>query len=377
MDFFVIFAHLPDPRMIKRIHMLAEMGNTGAMFWDRGVKCGQENSIGQGVKVVRFSDKGEEGNPLKRIWPTCLVIGKMVKEAKRLRPSCIYVSGYEAFLAACLSTLGRKHKPYIIYEVCDLHYLLIEKQKRWFPWLVSHGLRFLERLMCKRAGMLVITSPPFYDVYYRSLFPKENVFFMPNMPDLKSFAGYRKKVGGIFTIGFIGAIRYIGQMKMMVDAAQEAGIRVLIAGRGAQEQGMIDYVKDKPHVTYDGAYVYEQDIAVLYGRVDCIYSVYDATDRNVRLALPNRLYEAVYCEIPLIVAKHTYLAQTVKKMGVGIAVEIGDKKELVEAMQKLSRDRSFYDRLVSHCVGQKATVDGLAYQERLQTKIRAGWKEKG
>ena len=37
-----------------------------------------------------------------------------------------------------------------------------------------------------------------------------------------------------------------------------------------------DYCKDKEYVTFTGKYIYNTDIAKLYGMVDCVYAVYDA-----------------------------------------------------------------------------------------------------
>lgn len=138
---------------------------------------------------------------------------------------------------------------------------------------------------------------------------------MPNIPEAAPFAKYKRKTRGKFTVGFIGSIRYLKQMKMLVDAAERAGCNVLFAGAGVTTSDylhIIEYCKDKYFVTFTGKYNYNEDIANLYGAVDCIYAVYDADNPNVRIALPNKLYEAVYCKLPIIVAKGTYLSEIVE-----------------------------------------------------------------
>ena len=88
-----------------------------------------------------------------------------------------------------------------------------------------------------------------------------------------------------------------------------------------------------------------------------MYSVYDADMQNVRVALPNKLYEAVYCEIPLIVAKNTYLAQLVDEWGVGLAVDHKNKDELVEALHRLQSDQAIDKCIEQNCRGRKNEVD--------------------
>ena len=79
-----------------------------------------------------------------------------------------------------------------------------------------------------------------------------------------------------------------------------------------------------------------------------IYSIYDASKKNVRIALPNKLYESVHCHLPIMVAKDTYLAEIVQDWGVGIAAKHNNGEEIKAALMKLYKDRSFYDFCVEN-----------------------------
>lgn len=159
-------------------------------------------------------------------------------------------------------------------------------------------------------------------------------------------------MGGTFTIGFIGGIRYINQMKMLVDVAGELGCNVLFAGAGGTSgdyEEIKKYCAGKDYVLFTGKYDYEKEIAQLYGRVDCVYAVYDADNPNVRIALPNKLYESIVCELPIVVAKDTYLSELVQKWGVGVAVSHNNKGELKDKFERLMNDKEYYDNIVAHC----------------------------
>jgi succinoglycan biosynthesis protein ExoL len=191
----------------------------------------------------------------------------------------------------------------------------------------------------------------FFDVHYNKLISKNRVIYTPNIPDFSAFSNYKHKVDGEFTVGFIGSIRYLKQMKMLVDAAGIVGCKVLFAGAGGTSSDYEEisrYCKDKPYVSFTGRYDYQTQIASLYGAIDCVYAVYDASNSNVRIALPNRLYEAVYCGLPLIVAKGTYLSEIVDKYGVGYSVDYISTEELCKCIEKMM-SVNVYSELSRNC----------------------------
>ena len=157
-------------------------------------------------------------------------------------------------------------------------------------------------------------------------------------------------------------------MKMLIDASERCGINILFAGASLDNE-IEEIIKSKKNIKYFGKYDYNSEIAKLYGQVDCIYSVYDADMNNVKVALPNKLYESILCELPIIVAKGTYLAVLVEKMGVGIAVSHKDERELEQVIRRLSTDKKYYDSFVRACRVHKKDVAIEPYNERLKLMV--------
>ena len=83
--------------------------------------------------------------------------------------------------------------------------------------------------------------------------------------------------------------------------------------------------------------------------IDCVYSVYDTSLKNVQLALPNKLYEAIKCNLPIIVAKNTKLSDIVKEWGVGMEVSDNDENELLQAIIRLKNDKEYYNTIINNC----------------------------
>ena len=103
---------------------------------------------------------------------------------------------------------------------------------------------------------------------------------------------------------------------------------MMFAGYEEEPQIIYETCKDRTDVDWYGRFNFDEKVAEMYGKCNVMYSVYDADMENVRVALPNKLYEAVYCEMPLIVAKGTYLEEVVNEWGVGVAVDHRSAEEL-------------------------------------------------
>lgn len=98
---------------------------------------------------------------------------------------------------------------------------------------------------------------------------------------------------------------------------------------------------------------------------DCIYSVYDADNPNVRIALPNKLYESIFCELPIIVAKNTYLSELVEKYKVGLSVSHNSYYELRNAIILLKDNMNLYNEIVDSCRKNKSDIDLEFYNNKM------------
>ena len=100
-----------------------------------------------------------------------------------------------------------------------------------------------------------------------------------------------------------------------------------------------------------------------------IYAVYDNQKRNVGVAIPNRLYEAIFCELPIIVSKGTYLADYVLSLGVGLAIDSHDLEGLVSVLSSLKEKNDEYQYLVNNCRKSKNLIDIEKYNSELIKRI--------
>lgn len=367
-----VLLHVPNPRMNKRIAFLKTLGKCDVLSFRRKVyDLWEPEHHDVSHDIVDF-DLPPSSQPIKRAMKTPQLQSIIQAKLDAQMPDCVYTAGLDALMAV-VKCKKRSRKPFkIVYEVADLRSTHLEQGRGIVKRLMSGYVETVEKKLLREVDLLVLTSEAYYDCHFNSVIPREKAIVVPNVPDPVFFAGYSKKTSGPFTVGYIGGIRYLEQMKMLVDASRELGVRVLFAGGGETDSELLElreYCSGMDFVTFTGKYRYEEEIAELYGRIDCVYSVYDASIPNVRIALPNKLYEAILCELPIVVAKETLLSRVVESWGVGVSVDCKSKEELIGALRDLRDDAALRGRLDSAIQDAREHADYTLLSREFESRI--------
>lgn len=364
----ILIGFLPNPRMRKRIELEKTLGELHLICWNKGGNMLQlPEADGYTAHIV---DVKANVNPSKRLLQFPAFIRKATRLLRQIQPRVIHVQAFDMLHIAYWYKQKYDQNVKIVYEIADLSPLIMEKQTDLVRWLIHAYVVRADRIYCRAIDLLVVTSEKYIDAYFQAFVPQDKVLYFPNVPDLACFGNYRSKDHTkAFTVGFIGAVRYRRQMRNLIEAAEACDMDLMIAGYENDPPEFEASCKAYPRGEWVGKFDFKSQIAALYGKCDVMYSVYDADIKNVRVALPNKLYEAVYCEMPLIVAKNTYLAQVVQEWGVGVAVDHRQPEELVEALKRLRDDEAFYRSLCENCRKHKAEIDLERYNEQLKQRL--------
>lgn len=359
-----LVSHCPDALINKRIEMLNKEFQISVIYNERG------NEDFQKIKEVdykKLSLKFNNGHLFKRIF--CLL--RLKKEIRQIikKENPDYIFAFRLDMLILILTNGFKNKK-IIYEVADLHEMIINNSKKINKKFARFVLTYIEKKACSYVDMLSLTSEKYYDVYYCKFVDTSKVVFMPNMPDLKYFDNYKKDNHDEFTVGFIGFVRYKKQMKLLIQAAEKTKVRIFFAG-DSQDDEIKQMAEKSEYVEYYGKYNYNIEIANLYGKCDCIYSVYDTSYNNVKYALPNKLYESIYCELPILVAEGTYVGELVNKWGVGLTVDSSSLDDLVNKIVMIKENSKIYNELVLNCKKNKEKINITSYNDAFMKELKA------
>lgn len=317
----------PDPRIIKRIKSLSKISdNISLVFWDRSFNL----PIPEEIQAIGIKAP-DPWNLLGRILVDLKLFVISIKWLLVNKPDIIYVSMFDMLLPGYFYKIFY-HRVKLILEVPDL---------LGGRFVNSKGLKYLQNFtnkMLKKVDLLVLTSPYFWDKYYKDIFPyPSRVFIMENLPLKKLFKNFKSEQHEKLTIGFVGSIRYAKQIEMLFESCKDLKdkIKIVVSGDGPDYEYIKKISKNYDNVEVTGPYNYEKDILNIYSKIDIVYSVYDADLVNERLAIPNRFYEAIVCGLPIIVAKNTFLSNLVKKYGVGFEVAHSNVEELKKLIETI------------------------------------------
>lgn len=363
-----IISHRPDNRYLKRINALKKYFELHIIFWNK--TASEINPHIDGIEIHEITIPANQTNPLKRIPELVRFIQAAYKELQEILPDVVYVGNLDMLYIARKYKHNKKNQLKIVYEIADLHRLIVDKQKG-IKRFISNILKMTERKYACDIDVLVLTSMKFFDVYYSRFLTKDRVVFLPNMPEDEIFEEYthKNRVDEPFTIGFIGWIRYKNQLKMLIEAAGKKKCKVLFAGTDGEGPEFEEYCKMFPYVQFLGSFNYEEKIRELYDLVDCVYAVYDADWANVRIALPNKLYEAIACETPIIVSKNTYLAELVEQMGIGLSVSHKYPEDLENAIERLIKKDDVYMNMVEKCKEVRKHQNCKSYNDMFVSRL--------
>lgn len=369
----ILISHIPDPRILRRAKSLQNHFEIVLIYWDRGQAIKESFEINPEIKVLRLYKKAPQGKPIARILPLSQFMVCATKALRNEEPNIIHAGNLDMlFIASIYKSLFDK-KVKIVYEVADLPKYAFVKEVDSLKTLAARLLQRVERKLASSISKLILTSPYFWDEYFSEFVDKNKYLFIPNAPYRNLFSKYEKRQHEDFTIGFIGSVRYVNQLKMLIDAVEELdkkNIKIFIAGSGPGYKDVQEYSKGKDYVEVYGPYNYEKDIIDLYERVDCVYSVYDTSFNNVKIALPNRLYEAIVCEIPIIAARGTFLGEFIEKNQIGVTVDDKNKEELKKVIVNMINSKELLISYQENC----SKIKSKYYHEENSEKLLNEYK---
>ena len=301
---------LSQPRCIKRVTSLRDYGFNCVVYgYDRGKY--DINDYPQDVTVSHLGVLKDN----EYVYKVSKVFWDIIKICKQHRNNKPVFYAFGIFQAMYLKLLG---KPYI-YEISDILYAY-PKFKRLI------GLfKAIDKSLIRGSLATVMTSGGFYSFFNLEL---PNIFVIPNKvsPTLKRpILKMKLEDTESLSFGFVGSMRY----QTIIDFAEIIGHdfpQHKFHFWGGLKEGPMKVSIDKltnsyDNVFYHGAFRNPEDLTKVYETFDITVSCYQVSTLNEKIAEPNKLYESIFFETPLIVSTNTFLAKRVQELGVGFDID--------------------------------------------------------
>ncbi len=340
-----ILNSIHQQRCIKRIEDFIERGYEVEAYGFKRMSHAPNLPPHITVKVI-----GEFDNSLpywKRFILMLKAIRSIVKKHKYEDVLYYYFLLDVAFVARLINKA-----PYI-YECSDLMHTYMNKMgKTVFNWI--------DRYIIRHSTVTVFTSKGFLQYYFPTTAPK-NVCVIPNRLNKRvtTLPAVPKKPLDMnhLHIGFVGGARFQSILHFATCFVQQYPQHTFhFFGNIADARLPFEELKKYPNCIFHGPFKSPDDLPTIYSQIDLVLATYDTCYDNVRYAEPNKLYEALYFDTPIIVSEGTFLATRVQQLGIGFTINPMNSAEIKRWVHQLTYEE--IRKRIEH-ISQYSKLDAL------------------
>ena len=324
-----IAPQISQPRIIKRITAVYESGIPVKVYgFDNGLYSCNLDSIPFPIAAV-LPRKKDSSRMTKIIF--------FIREIKRIinltkENSIFYFFGYEiGFFAYCLGC-----KAYV-YEEADVSAARIQRR------LLRKMLVYIDKRIIKKSLCTIFTSGGFVRFLFPGKEKPSKILLLPNklspwFNQMKKECGALRKFDDNHLIfGFVGLIRY---PNTIIRFAKVIGRRFPqhefhFYGDVERKEYIDEELLSYTNVYFHGPFLNPHDLQSIYAQIDVNVVCYDTSSGNVNIAEPNKLYESIFFEVPMVVSSQTYLAYRVAEMNAGYDIDASVDENIMSFVKSL------------------------------------------
>ena len=308
-----------------------------------------EQFIQQGYKVHVYSFRRDKETTPENLPYKIQVIGEIVS-SNYLKRLTIYFRGIKKVVS-----LYKKEKNILYYsfglDLAMFLRLFVQKQQYLYEEadlvqtyhsnkIVTKLLNCIDRKIISDSLHTILTSEGYLQYHFpNGAYPK-NVTIVPNKlnPAILNFSAKKSKTDMThLRFAFVGGARF-DSIDHFVEVFLENFPQHEFHFYGPVEPRMNRFAEKYENVFYHGRFQNPDDLAGIYGSIDILLCAYDYRFANVRYAEPNKLYEAIYFEKPIIVSKSTFLSEKVSKLNIGYIIDPFDDNAIKQFVNGLSKE---------------------------------------
>lgn len=315
------------PRYHKRVQQLSRSHPVEVFAFSRGYYT--QNTFPETTPFVHLG-RIQDGKYFRRI-TKLFAAARAIQSQSEPEPDqdrLFYAMSLDCLLIARLSGLTRGY-----YEVGDLR--------------TAEGAGrlacFLERILFRYVRGLVLTSKYFYDGFYanRGLLPPSRVHVIDNkvsgdLADRRPLD--RKQVSERIVIGLVGLFRYRRPIELLLEfVRQRPDTHVLECFGDGPLRDLVDDAACE-NIRNHGPFKNPDELPAIYETIDLNFVVYDSASKNVRLALPNKLFESAFFGVPIVCCHDTAVGGAADEWGIGGVLRIDTNEHFEADLQAIDQE---------------------------------------
>jgi succinoglycan biosynthesis protein ExoL len=309
---------ISDARVIKRVKAFQVIGGEIVISGFRRVRYKYDDTIYNNLKII-FLGKTSEKKYFKRVLKILLGIIKIFKYLKIYKNSnCLYCINIDMLFIGIFLKIFFNVK--IFYEVGDILNPFLGKK------LHNILLRNIERIMLMHTNMIILTSPAFYYKFYKPVqklkrpwILLENKLIPTNKTIFKKNKNFKKRK---IAIVYHGVLRCQYSIDILMKVAMEFSEKCELHLHGIPLWVNLDSLhrmeNEYKNIFWHGEYKYPFELTKILSRADLLWLV-DLSENisNAKWLLPNRLYDGIYCGVPMLAMRNTEAGNYIEKYNFG------------------------------------------------------------
>lgn len=327
MKIVFILKTIEQQRCIKRIQAFIDHGYEVEVYgFNRKKNMKQQysfeiHSLGEIADGLSYAKRTREYLKAKSV----------IKKYRHDKNVVFYLFGID--LALPLKVCGAKR---YIYEESDLIHTKFKSRA------VIKLFESIDRWIIKRSLVTVLTSEGFAKYHYGEKPVLNNICLLPNKlnPQCEDLIPVEKTLDyEHLKVGFVGFFRYKSVYNFLTVTARkfpQIQVKLFGANSGWTEQQMAELFA-LPNVKDEGPFKNPDELPMVYSQIDIVVSTYDIEDDNPRYAEPNKIYESIYFDTPIVVTSNTFLANKVGMLGIGFHVNARNDDEIIGFWKVLNK----------------------------------------
>lgn len=327
MKIVFILNSLQIQRVVKRLNEISKYGKYNIEVYAFNRLDAGTGVLPTGFKYEIIGEFLNTDSYLRRfiiMYKSLLKLRKKIKEEKNL----LYVFGLDV---AIITSLLFKKK--YIYEEADLVHTYVRNS------FIRGIFEKIDKRIIKKSALSIFTSHGFIKYHFESLL-YNNILVIPNKlnPSILKCDSLKKNKTLIknLKIGFVGSLRFksvynFGKILLNDFPQHEFHVYGIM-----DKKGVFSEFFNYKNFFYHGPFKNPEMLCSIYSKLDLILSTYDREYLNIQFAEPNKLYEAIYFETPIIATRGTFLGDKVEKMKIGYTLDPLNETEVKTFISNLT-----------------------------------------
>jgi glycosyltransferase involved in cell wall biosynthesis len=348
-------------RIIKEMQSLSANFITLIASLNTGVQLSDEKV--QGVSVRRISVK-------TKILPGVFIfqIPKLIEFGIKIIST---FKKYDIIDCHCLISLSIGFiykKLYHAKLVFNAHEL--ETERNGLHGIAKKIFKILEKMLIYKCDAVIVVSDSI-EQWYKDKYKIQNIYCIYNSPRYLEFAKTNyfkslynlKETDKIFLYqGMLSPGRGIENLLNIFDSMQSTGNYLVLMGNGLLEEKIRGHTLYNPHILFHEA-VPQNKLVEYTSSADFGLSTIENTCMSYYFCMPNKLFEYIMYEIPVIVSNTKDQAEFVKKNNIGYVLENDDKDTFISLLNSINNLK--YNEMLENVHVIKKAISWDSQEEKL------------